>query len=428
MARPPSSLAPGRRRAAHRLGQAADHRQADPGPGARAARPLPAPGRTSRTGGAGAPPARPAPASSIVRRTNASVGQQPCGQADPRAGRRVLDRVLDGVGDRLVEEDRVDAAPAAPRAPPRAAGRRAAVRAARASARPGRRARRRRARRGARPPRSGSGRAGSVTSRFRYSTSRSIASALSRLVLLGSGRCPAGSVPAAARIVASGVRRSCETDWRSADFSSSLWRAISAARDSAASRSWASACPTWSAAAASSRVSVSSGSPPDGLVSAQIEPKHARRPPRSARGRPRCRALARAARDWVGWWMRTHCAGSSPGMRRRRCWCAREGGRPLACRCQPRPAPGRSRRARSRPDPCASRRAAAARWPGARHRSTRGWRARSSPGRGRAPPARGRRASRVRDRWRAASCPTTIPTKSSRTRLSHSAGSRTVKV
>ena len=37
------------------------------------------------------------------------------------------------------------------------------------------------------------------------------------------------SVPAAARIVASGVRRSCDTDSSRADLSASLWRAISAA-------------------------------------------------------------------------------------------------------------------------------------------------------------------------------------------------------
>ncbi len=54
-----------------------------------------------------------------------------------------------------------------------------------------------------------------VTRRFRYSTSRSIASTLSRCAV-ESAFDPGRSVPAEARIVASGVRRSCEnsTDLR----------------------------------------------------------------------------------------------------------------------------------------------------------------------------------------------------------------------
>ena len=83
-------------------------------------------------------------------------------------------------------------------------------------------------------------------------------------------------MPAAARIVASGVRKSCETDWSRADFSASLWRAISAACDSAARRSWASACPSWSAAPARSRVSVAVGGPLRSRSrSAQTEPNSA---------------------------------------------------------------------------------------------------------------------------------------------------------
>ena len=125
---------------------------------------------------------------------------------------------------------------------------------------------------------------------------------------------PGRSVPAAARIVASGVRRSCDTDWSRADLSASLWRAISAACASAASRSWAIAWPIWSAAAESSRVSVRSGSaapagrerpdraerPAAGLDPDAVEPSR-RRPGRRVR---------------LGAWTRTQRAGSSPGIRR----------------------------------------------------------------------------------------------------------------
>ena len=146
-----------------------------------------------------------------------------------------------------------------------------------------------------------------VTSRLRYSTSRSIASAVSR--------CSAGvrplsgcNEPAAARIVASGVRRSWDTDWRSADLRASLCRATSAACDSAARRSWASAWPTWSAAAAYNRVSVRSGSPRRRSRRAQIEPYA--RPPDSIRARKAsCPPPPRA--DAPGRWTRTQPAGSS---------------------------------------------------------------------------------------------------------------------
>ena len=69
------------------------------------------------------------------------------------------------------------------------------------------------------------------------------------------------SVPAAARMEASGVRRSCETESSRADFSASLRRDTSAEVASRVSRSRSSDPPIWSAAAARTLVSPGSGSP-----------------------------------------------------------------------------------------------------------------------------------------------------------------------
>ena len=69
------------------------------------------------------------------------------------------------------------------------------------------------------------------------------------------------SVPAAARMDASGVRRSWETESSNADLIASLRREISAVVASRRSRSRSSDPPIWSAAAAITRVSPASGSP-----------------------------------------------------------------------------------------------------------------------------------------------------------------------
>ena len=228
------------------------------------------------------------------------------------------------------------------------------------------------------------------------------------------------SVPAAARIVASGVRRSCDTDWSSADLRASLWRAISAACASAASRSWASAWPIWSAAAASSRVSVRSGSPDRASRSAQIEPSGCRRP-RCGRGRPRGRRRPRALR-LAGWWTRTHCAGSSPGSAgargaspgRGRGAAAGVGCDPLARVVRPERDPDRARsrpRAQDRRDLGSTAVVDCAR------------RERPAHPEQRARLALARRAVSARARWSAASWPTTMPTNRSRNRLMSSAGS-----
>ena len=94
-----------------------------------------------------------------------------------------------------------------------------------------------------------------ATSALRYSTSRSIACAFA-CRSAGDSAESESRLPAAARITASGVRKSWETDWRSDVLRASPWRATSAALASAAMRSRATACPIWSAAAASSRVCV----------------------------------------------------------------------------------------------------------------------------------------------------------------------------
>ena len=73
-------------------------------------------------------------------------------------------------------------------------------------------------------------------------------------------------------MTASGVRKSWETDWRSDVLRASPWRAISAALASSAIRSRASAWPTWSAAAAISRVCAVGLAEPRSR-SAQTEPR-----------------------------------------------------------------------------------------------------------------------------------------------------------
>ena len=100
-----------------------------------------------------------------------------------------------------------------------------------------------------------------MTRRLSQSASRSIDAAISRRCAGGQSMSGSMSVPAAARIDASGVRRSCDTESRRADLSASLRREISALVASRWSRSRSSAPPIWSAAAANTRFSPSSGSP-----------------------------------------------------------------------------------------------------------------------------------------------------------------------
>jgi hypothetical protein len=92
------------------------------------------------------------------------------------------------------------------------------------------------------------------TSRLRRCASASIEAAAARC---SSGvHATSGSIrlPAVARIAASGVRRSCETESSRADLRASPWRATSAAVASAANRSRTTDWPSWSAAAARSRL------------------------------------------------------------------------------------------------------------------------------------------------------------------------------
>ena len=76
-----------------------------------------------------------------------------------------------------------------------------------------------------------------VTSRFSHSASRSIDAAISRRWSGGHSISGSMSVPAAARIDASGVRRSCDTESSRADLSASLRRDTSAVVASRLSRS-----------------------------------------------------------------------------------------------------------------------------------------------------------------------------------------------
>ena len=179
-------------------------------------------------------------------------------------------------------------------------------------------------------------------------------------------------------MVASGVRRSCETDCNRADLSASLWRAISAAWDSAARRSWVRAWPIWSAADDRSRVAARVG-----LALGPI----AKRPDRAG---SRCTGLdpdsiclsalglaGAPPRAWPDWWTRLQRAGVSPGVR-----CSdvvraghgrpgiRAGGRPRSVLGR-RPGPTRSH---LRPWPLPGE--GSARSSGARRASTRGSQAR----------------------------------------------------
>ena len=223
-------------------------------------------------------------------------------------------------------------------------------------------------------------------------------------------------------MVASGVRRSCETDWSSADFSASLWRAISAACDSAASRSWASAWPIWSAAAASSRVSVRSGSPPPRSRSAQIEPstRAGRLDPDAVRLDARARARRARLRRLVD------ADPFAPARRR-----ASGAGRwtaPGGADAGPLPVSAATRSLASSAPSAIQTRSRRSR----RRRRSRDGRedriGRLARARARADPEQAACLAlaglgiSVRDRCSAASWPTTMPTNSSRTRLSHSPG------
>ena len=122
------------------------------------------------------------------------------------------------------------------------------------------------------------------------------------------------SPPADARMLASGVRRSWLTDSSRALWAASLRRATSASFASAASRSRCHATPSWSAVSDSSRVASRPGGPsargrvshtaPSGSLSASTVTRNTAPSPASRRGR-------------LGWWARTHWAGSGPGRRTR---------------------------------------------------------------------------------------------------------------
>ncbi len=116
------------------------------------------------------------------------------------------------------------------------------------------------------------------SSRFRTnrpirSASLSIASNASRRSSSDQRTSGSSMLPAAARIVASGVRRSCETESRSAVLRASLSRAISAVVASRASLSRATAWPSWSAAADRILVSARSGSGRPRVRAAHSDPR-----------------------------------------------------------------------------------------------------------------------------------------------------------
>ena len=217
----------------------------------------------------------------------------------------------------------------------------------------------------------------------------------------------------------------CETDWSSADFKASLWRATSAERVASATRSRARACPIWSAAAARSRVSVRSGSPASRARSAQTEP----------RGSP----LA-SIRTWyessplpllgpgAGRCTRTHLAGASPGMRcstRIRVGTGLLDAEDVSAVVRSPPASGpratrtRSMRVRSRSRSTILARAARV---DSLVASTRLTAYSAVASRSRA------WAVSARVRCMAVSCPTTTPTNSSRTTLRSTPGSRIANV
>ena len=234
-------------------------------------------------------------------------------------------------------------------------------------------------------------------------------------------------LPAAARIEASGVRRSCETESSRAVFSASLWRASSALVASARRRSCSTAWPIWSAAAASMRVSARDGC---GAPIGHETPTGLRgrvRPPRCSPGRPPSPRAAstsvRSRRPALRPGAPGHAHGSSVKARLRACASGRSrsngrrkrrsrvavGRHPFASRYS---SPGRcgratcsvARRSVSTIDDKATSvcdRVASARLTWNRTRASR---SRTS-------------AASARLRWRAARWPTTIPTASSRTRF-----------
>ena len=213
----------------------------------------------------------------------------------------------------------------------------------RSSARPDRRrapARRRprRGRRGRTTSRSGSQLAGLDPAHVEQvghepierSASRSIDSAISRRSSGGHSTCGSISVPAAARIEASGVRRSCDTESSSADLSASLRRAISAAVASSAEsvtlerRADLVGGRGQDAGLARVRRSLRSRRASATTEPSVRSPVADRRPAKTsgswsgrAAGACRRRASAGASRPT---WTRVHSAGRSPGRRRRTSW------------------------------------------------------------------------------------------------------------
>ena len=182
---------------------------------------------------------------------------------------------------------------------------------------PGRRSRRgrgARARVGGRRPRSGSGPAGSARAGSSARLpNRSTAAPPSRSSVVQVT--PWSSMlPAAARIVANGVRRSWDTESSRAVMRASLRRATSASSASETSRSRCTAWPSWSAAADRILVSARSGSRPPRDLSAQSEPRTS--PGTSRRTRWTTADAPPLRRSGpTATWVRTHRAGSAPGIR-----------------------------------------------------------------------------------------------------------------
>ena len=139
-----------------------------------------------------------------------------------------------------------------------------------------------------------------VTSRLRYSTSRSMASTLSRWSSglrpragpQGAGRGPDGG-QRRAQVVRDGLQQGRLQGV-------ALARDLGRLRDSAASRSCATAWPTWSAAEASRRVSVGVGLAAAALTRGPDRALRPRRPPRCGPGRrPRSADACTRARGLV---------------------------------------------------------------------------------------------------------------------------------
>ena len=183
------------------------------------------PGRTCRTGAAAPRRGTPGPLSS----TSGARTRTASGRVVTRivaSGGRVLDGVVEDVRDRRVEEHGVDPDRARARPRARAAGRRAAGGRGRAACvEQRRRGRRAPGRRAATPASIRLRSSRFATSALRYSTSRSIAWAFAWRSAADSAE-SVSRLPAAARITASGVRKSWDTDWRSDDL-----QGIALARD-----------------------------------------------------------------------------------------------------------------------------------------------------------------------------------------------------